>query len=153
MEIAGDGIRNPGVYYLPSDSRTIDLIREAGGLREDAYLQTIPLRQRLFEGMQITLPTRKVLEEIKAGKRPLTRDNLIPFRSFREEPAGNNLININTASHYALQELMGIGPVLAENIIHYREEEGPFQSTDELEEVPGIGEITYRQLSEKVTVR
>ena len=49
-------------------------------------------------------------------------------------------ININTADVYELQRLPGIGEARAQDIVAYREEHGPFQSVDELDNVKGIGE-------------
>lgn len=50
------------------------------------------------------------------------------------------VININTADVYELQRLPGIGEARAQDIVAYREEHGPFQSVDELDNVKGIGE-------------
>ncbi len=49
-------------------------------------------------------------------------------------------ININTATLALLQTLPGIGPVLAQRILDYRQEHGPFSSLHELTNVSGIGE-------------
>jgi len=49
-------------------------------------------------------------------------------------------IDINRADREALIALPGIGPVLADRIIAYREEHGPFKSVDDLIAVSGIGE-------------
>ncbi|MGM0380474.1 MAG: helix-hairpin-helix domain-containing protein [bacterium] len=153
VEIKGSGITNPGVYQMSADSHVVDLIGRAGGLRPGAYLETIPLSRKLYEEMTITIPTRKFLQKIKEGKQPLTEANLIPFRRFEQETPDDGLININRANHYELQELMGIGPILAGNIITYREEEGPFRSKRELKKVPGIGKITYEQLAPQIIAR
>lgn len=48
-------------------------------------------------------------------------------------------IDINTADAQKLTELPGIGSVLAEAIVAYRAEHGPYASVDELDDVPGIG--------------
>lgn len=53
-------------------------------------------------------------------------------------PTGK-LININTATAAQLQTLPGIGPGLAQKIIAFREENGPFATPAELAKVPGIG--------------
>ena len=50
------------------------------------------------------------------------------------------VIDINTADVYDLQRLPGIGEKRAQAIVAYREEHGPFQSVDELDNVEGIGE-------------
>lgn len=59
-----------------------------------------------------------------------------------EASAANGLINVNTAGAGELDLLPGIGPAKAAEIIGYRQEHGPFESVDELLEVPGIGEAT-----------
>jgi comEA protein len=62
------------------------------------------------------------------------------------------LVNINTATAAELDELPGIGAVLAERIVAYREEHGSFQSKEELMEVSGIGEGKYSELMDLITV-
>ena len=61
-------------------------------------------------------------------------------------------ININTASAKALENLPGIGPVKAQAIVDYRNQQGLFRRTDELMNVPGIGPATYQALRDLVTV-
>lgn len=55
-------------------------------------------------------------------------------------------VDINTASCEELQLLPSIGPVLAERIILYREQYGPFSSVDSVQAVRGIGPETVRKL-------
>ncbi len=55
-------------------------------------------------------------------------------------------ININTADHEQLQELHGIGPSIAQSLIDYRTENGPFGSIQELENVSGIGSATVSNI-------
>lgn len=64
----------------------------------------------------------------------------------------SNLININTAGFEELKTLDGIGDVLAQRIIDYREET-PFLSVEELINVKGIGEKTLETLKDKITVQ
>ena len=56
------------------------------------------------------------------------------------------LIDINAASAQELETLPGIGPVLAGRIVEYREQNGPFQRTDQLTAVRGIGAATYERI-------
>ena len=67
-------------------------------------------------------------------------------------PADAGRININTASVELLKELPGIGDALAARIVEYRETQGPFDAPEELMEVKGIGEKTYGNLEEMITV-
>jgi competence protein ComEA len=62
------------------------------------------------------------------------------------------LVNVNTADLARLQTLPGIGQVKAQAIIDYREANGPFQSIDELDDVPGIGPATLERLRPLVTL-
>jgi competence ComEA-like helix-hairpin-helix protein len=62
-------------------------------------------------------------------------------------------LNINTASAAELSDgLAGVGDVLAERIVAYRGEHGPFRSVDELRNVPGIGEKKYEEIRGQVAV-
>ena len=69
-----------------------------------------------------------------------------------EVPEAPALIDINIATLEQLQTLKGIGAVIAQRIIDYRTEHGPFTSVDELLNVKGIGEVTLSKFRDKVTV-
>lgn len=66
-----------------------------------------------------------------------------------EEPS---TVNINTATSEQLQTLPSVGPILAERIIEYRNEHGPFESVGELIKVPGIGEKKLETIWDLVTI-
>jgi len=67
-------------------------------------------------------------------------------------PAEPSIININTATSEQLQRLPGIGPVIAERIIAYREEYGAYDSVGELMNVSGIGEKKLEAIWDLVTI-
>jgi competence ComEA-like helix-hairpin-helix protein len=60
-------------------------------------------------------------------------------------------IDLNSASREDLQQLPGVGPRLASEIIAYREANGPFLETEEITNVPGIGSIRYDEWSGRLT--
>jgi len=62
------------------------------------------------------------------------------------------LININTASASELCELQGIGEKKAQAIIDYRNENGGFVTIEEIMNVSGIGEKTFQNIKDKITV-
>ena len=72
-----------------------------------------------------------------------------------EEPsdAADDRLDLNTATAAELQELPGIGEVIAQRIIDYRDLCGRFLDPEQLMEVDGIGEAKYEKLRDLVTVR
>lgn len=69
-----------------------------------------------------------------------------------ETPASQGKININMAEYEELQEITGVGPVLAQRIIDYREEHGPFQGIEDIKLVSGIGEVTFEKMKAEIEV-
>ncbi|WEV41370.1 helix-hairpin-helix domain-containing protein [Bifidobacterium sp. ESL0682] len=63
-----------------------------------------------------------------------------------------NLINLNTADSTQLQQIKGVGPVMAQKIIDYRSSIGRFNSVDQLLKVSGIGQKTLEKIRGQVTV-
>ena len=66
-------------------------------------------------------------------------------------PTESSIININTASSEQLQTLPGIGPVLADRIVAYRDEHGLFESAGALMNVSGIGEKKLESIWDLIT--
>ena len=54
-------------------------------------------------------------------------------------------VNLNTASKHLLTYVSGLGEALAQNIVNYRTEHGPFRSRKELKKVPRLGEKAFEQ--------
>ena len=61
-------------------------------------------------------------------------------------------IDINKASAVELAKLPRVGPALAQRIIEYREQNGGFRKVDDLMSVKGIGQKTFEQMKDQVTV-
>ena len=67
-------------------------------------------------------------------------------------PTQPKILDLNTATSDQLQTLPGIGPVLAERILSYRQELGSFTSVGQLMNVAGIGEKKLEELWDHVTI-
>ena len=61
-------------------------------------------------------------------------------------------ININTANLEELEQITGVGPVIAQRIIDYRNENGPFQQIEEIKNVKGIGDVTFEKMKDEITI-
>ena len=61
-------------------------------------------------------------------------------------------VDVNTATAEKLQDVKGIGPKKAEEIVKYRTANGPFKSVDDLANVKGIGEATVKKIKDQITV-
>lgn len=128
---------NPGVVELPEGSRADDALRKAGGFAEDAAKEAVNLAAKVADGEMLYFPT---IEEVQEQK-------------LAEAVASMGLVNINTADALQLMTLPGIGEAKAQDIIDYREENGEFQTKEDLQKVPGIKENMYAKLSDKITIR
>ena len=61
-------------------------------------------------------------------------------------------LTFNSADVILLQQLTGVGPVTAQKIVDYREQNGNFSSIEELKNVSGIGEKTFEKMRDDVTI-
>lgn len=124
---------SPGLYELREGDRVVDAIALADGLADDADDAGINLARPLSDGEQLVVPV--------VGAAPPTG-----------QPAGDGLVNLNTADASALDTLPRVGPAMAERIIAWREANGGFSSVEDLLDVSGIGDATLEGLRDLVTV-
>lgn len=75
-----------------------------------------------------------------------------PKSESEPEPAPMHSVNLNTAQKSELVELPGIGEVLADRILRFREENGGFICTEQLMDVEGIGEKKYEEVKALIYV-
>jgi competence protein ComEA len=135
-------VPRPGVYALAQGSRVQDAISAAGGFLADAEKGGINLARALEDGEQLDIPYAQGASPVIGTENPV----------LTEPPSSAELININTASQSELETLPGIGPSTAQKIIQYREQNGPFVSTENIVNVPGIGPGTYERIKNLITV-
>lgn len=139
-------VRHAGVFRLPAGSRVSDAVARAGGATRGADLAAINLARALVDGEQVRVP--RPGEALTAPAGP--GGGASGGAGTTGVPGG--AVNLNTATQAQLEDLPGVGPVLAQRILDWRSEHGRFTSVDELGEVSGIGEKIFAQLQSKVTV-
>ena len=123
-------VTNPGLVTLDADARVADAILAAGGATPDAGLGALNLAANLVDGARLVVPSD---DEGGAGEL-------------------GGLVRINSASASDLEQLPGVGPVLAERIVSFRKDNGPFGVVEDLLVVPGIGEAKLAALRDSVLV-
>jgi len=133
----GGRVRHPGLVTLPSGARVADAIAAAGGALRLSDLTTINLAARVSDGelLLVGVPGGGAGAGADAGGGP-----------------ASGPIDLNSASVDQLDALPGVGPVLAQRIVTWRQQHGGFHSVDELEQVPGIGARKFEDLKSLVAV-
>jgi competence protein ComEA len=132
-------VAQPGIYSLAPGSRLSDAVEAAGGLLPEADPSRLNLASFITDGQRITVYL-------------IGEESVQPFFAGQTDGEPGFLININTASLADLESLPGIGPVKAQAIIEYRELNGPFESIEEIMQVPGIGPATFDLIQDRITV-
>jgi len=175
VHVAG-AVTRPGVYSLPPGSRMVDAVTAAGGATAAADPNAVNLARLIADGERLYLPTREEVRKRNAGAAAggAAAGGAASGSSWDPWPepsggveagglgdgaaggaAGNGggPVNLNTATASELDGLPGIGPTLAARIIQYRTENGPFNASEELLNVSGIGDKKFDELKDLVTVR
>ncbi|HAP5444286.1 TPA: competence protein ComEA [Enterococcus faecalis] len=142
VDIKG-AVKVPGIYQLKNQQRIWDALALAGGVSEEADTTQVNYAQKVKDQMIIYVPKKgeSVLQSLE------TLQESAPAQQNQEEK-----INLNTATEAELQTISGIGAKKAQEIIRFRDEQGPFKTVEELKNVPGIGEKTVERLKDMLTV-
>lgn len=149
VHIEGEVV-SPGVYELNKDSRVFDTIEAAGGLLENADRKKINLAKKITDEEYIYIPN--VEEEIEL-ENINNSSHVISSNVNTNNNTNENLININTANNMELQKLPGIGEVISNRIIEYRDQNGKFISIESLKNVNGIGDKKFNDIKDKVVAQ
>ncbi|HLR42491.1 MAG TPA: helix-hairpin-helix domain-containing protein [Pseudogracilibacillus sp.] len=144
VDIKG-AVKSPAVYKMEQDARVQDVVDKAGGFTKHADETMINLAQKLTDEMVIYVPIE--------GEEPLDGLPLIASDSTTNPQATEEgKVHLNSATQAEIETLNGIGPKKAESILIYREENGPFQSVEQLTEVSGIGDKTVENIRDQLVV-
>lgn len=142
-------VNKEGIVELPINSRVIDAINYAGGVKENADLSDINLASILEDGIKIYIPSLQEKTE-----NAFNENNDLNISSKINENISSNStqkININTATQEQLDTLPGIGQSTALKIIEYRKENGKFKKIEDIKQVKGIGEAKFNKLKDLIT--
>lgn len=168
VDIKGE-VKTPGVYKLNVKDRVSDAIEAAGGLTENADTTLINLSKNLTDEMVIIIYGKNEIEKLREDLK--TTNTIIEYierecscpdtindacikeaQTDTTETLTDNKISINTATLEELQTLPSIGESKAKAIIKYREENGGFKSIEEITNVSGIGESTFENFKDYITI-
>lgn len=139
VDVAGK-VKRPGIVVLPAGARVHEAIEAAGGLDGTVDTTSLNLARQLSDGEQVLVGVEPAVAPGGTGA-PGTGGG-----------GAGSVVNLNAASLEELQSLPGVGPVTAQSILTWREENGRFASVDDLLQVSGIGEKTLATLRDLVGV-
>jgi len=167
-------VKKEGVYELDLNSRVIDAINKAGGLKENANTEYINLSKKLTDEMIIIIYSNEEVSKFKEEEKQIIyieykcecpdnindsciTENDVVNTNDVEEATGNNKseetsdkrVSINNATQEELMTLPGIGESKAKSIIKYREN-NKFENLEDIMNVSGIGESAYSKIKELI---
>lgn len=145
-------VKDRGIVILKEGDRIIDAIEAAGGETEEADLNKLNLAYVLQDGDKLYVPSLNEEDENKEYINAESGDNVIIEGAGKTMENENKMININKASKEQLMTLQGIGESTANKIIAYREENGKFNSIEDIKKVPGIGDAKFENIKDSITV-
>ena len=138
-------VKIAGVYRVVTANLYVyEALQLAGGPAAGADLSKVNLAAEVKTGQKISIPL-------------LTPRSTSIQVSGRSVGAGNlsdtpEVININQATLADLRKIKGVGPVMAQKILDYREKNGYFTSTEQLKKVGGIGEKTFKRWENLISI-
>lgn len=135
----GGQVYNPGVFELDLGTRVIDAVELAGGLKKEADIDRINLARKLSDEEKIYIP--------KIGEENLGEEYI---DSELGSSKGTGKININRCSKEELISLPGIGQVIADRILEYRDSKR-FEKIEDLMDVSGVGTKKFEGLKDLIT--
>jgi competence protein ComEA len=166
--VAGE-VRHSGMYELPPSSRAFDALRAAGGATRNADLVAVNLAQSLGDGDEVAVPALDAPSAAHSGtrahrsqrshghkkKRHYKRKHSAPASELSDSgsDAPASAVDLNVADESELETLPGVGPELAERIVAFREQAGPYASPDDLLDVAGMTQGKLDAIEPYVEIR
>ena len=155
-------VTSPGVYKLEEGQRIFEAVELAGGFTGEARPEYLNLAEPVFDGMKILVPDEAQASDPSwngqigsSGMVPGTGGSGFGAADAYSQDKGAvpmKKVNINSASKEELMTLTGIGESRAADIIRYRTEQGAFSRIEDIMNVPGIKEASFRKLKDQIEV-
>ena len=145
-------VNKEGIVELKNNSRMIDAIDKAGGLRDEADIRNINLAYIIEDGMKIHIPSKEEKESTIIAEGNTDSEIVKQSNVIKSDNNKKSKININTATKTDLETLPGIGESTALKIIEYRKEKGKFKLKEDIKQVNGIGDSKFNKIKELITV-
>ncbi|NLB52949.1 MAG: competence protein ComEA [Syntrophomonadaceae bacterium] len=135
-------VERPGVYSFATGARIYEAL-ELAGILDNAELRFVEMARVIEDEETIYIPA------IGESEVP---SSYVPSTIYSANHQGK--ININKATSEELAaNLSGIGPVLAQRIVDYRDANGSFKTIEEIKNVSGIGDKRYEDLKDSIIVK
>lgn len=162
VHVCGE-VKRPGVYRLKAGMRVAEAIKLAGGETAKGDRHALNLAQRAKDGERIYVPSKEETRlqkeaewaRLKALAHPpaLAEGKLpAPGVGLASEAKPGLRVSINRATVEEWMQLPGIGPVLAQRIVEWRQEHGNFTQLEDLLQIPGIGERIFEKIRPYLTL-
>lgn len=145
-------VNKEGIVELKNNSRIIDAIDKAGGLKDEADITNINLAYIIEDGMKIHIPSKEEKESTIIVESNIDSGTVGQSNEIKSNNNKKLKININTATKTDLETLPGIGESTALKIIEYRKKKGKFKLIEDIKQVNGIGENKFNKIKELITV-
>lgn len=164
VDIKG-AITSPSVYEMEKESRILDVIKKAGGVKENANTEYINLGKKITDEMVIIIYTNEEIKEYVEGNKTIRyidktcicpeiqNDGCIEKGKTvtNKKQEESESININSAEKEQLETLPGIGSSKANAIIEYRKKT-PFHKIEDIKNIKGIGDSIFEKIKNRITV-
>lgn len=118
-------------------------------LKRQGKLSSLDLNMFLEDGYNYSY---KIEDFKNIDNKPVVSSEEVYGNEAAIDTVAAEILNLNRAGYYDLQKLPGIGPVLAERILAYRDSAGVFKSVEELSKVKGIGDKKLAAIRDRITV-
>ena len=149
-------VAKPGLHEIAPGSRAVDAIEAAGGMTEEANKDRVNLAKICKDGMQVNVPrlSAKELRKLKQAQNVYVGDSAnavanavqpVNYVSAVQQDYSDGKIRLNSATIEELEELPGVGEVTAQRIVEYRNLHG-FNKIEDIINVKGIGQAKFNKM-------